>query len=131
MKGLSFIFFTSLLQLLVLNFCTAADTIYPSQSITGSGTLVSSGASFELGLFSPGNSGAWYLGIWYKKFPDIVVWVANRENPIPGSHGTLRLSKNGSLVILDQMNNTIWSSNSSRVSRRSCYTTFGEWKSCC
>ncbi|XP_062018402.1 G-type lectin S-receptor-like serine/threonine-protein kinase At4g27290 [Rosa rugosa] len=115
MKGLSFIVFTSLLQFLVLNLCSAADTISPSQSITGSDTLVSSGASFELGLFSPGNSGAWYLGIWYKKFPNIVVWVANRENPIPGPHGALKLSKNGSLVISNQMNNTIWSSNSSRV----------------
>ncbi|PQQ03520.1 hypothetical protein Pyn_15547 [Prunus yedoensis var. nudiflora] len=92
-----------------------ADTISALESIMGSDTLVSSGQSFELGLFSAGNSEAWYLGIWYKNFPTIVVWVANRENPVADSHGSLKLSKNGSLVLLDQMNNTIWSSTSSQV----------------
>ncbi|VVA37651.1 PREDICTED: G-type lectin S-receptor [Prunus dulcis] len=93
----------------------AADTISAAQSITSTNTLVSSGQSFELGIFSAVNSEAWYLGIWYKNFPNIVVWVANRENPVADSHGSLKLSKNGSLVLLDQMNNTIWSSTSSQV----------------
>ncbi|KAK9940152.1 hypothetical protein M0R45_016826 [Rubus argutus] len=112
-----FIFFTSLFLFLASNFSTAADTISPSQPITGSNTLVSSNQRFELGLFAPPNSRAWYLGLWYKKFPDIVVWVANRETPLPDSHGALTLSKNGTLVLSDQMNNTIWSSNSSRVAK--------------
>ncbi|BFG29361.1 hypothetical protein CerSpe_156340 [Prunus speciosa] len=114
MKGLPFIFFTSLLQFLVLQLATAADTISPSNPIIGSDTLVSSGKSFELGLFPASNS-SWYLGIWYKNFPDVVVWVANRENPLAHSYGSLTLSKNGSLVLLDQMNNSVWSSTSSQV----------------
>ncbi|CAN6694473.1 unnamed protein product [Malus baccata var. baccata] len=56
-----------------------------------------------------------YLGIWYKNFPDTVVWVANREKPLADSNGSLTLSKNGSLILLDNMNNTLWSSNSSRA----------------
>ncbi|XP_062017995.1 G-type lectin S-receptor-like serine/threonine-protein kinase At4g27290 isoform X1 [Rosa rugosa] len=112
MKGLIFI---SLFLFLALNFSIAADTISPSQSITGSNTLVSSNQRFVLGLFSPPNSRAWYLGLWYKKFPDVVVWIANREDPLPGSNGALTLSENGTLILSDQMNNTIWSSNSSRV----------------
>ncbi|ONI12949.1 hypothetical protein PRUPE_4G193600 [Prunus persica] len=113
MKGLPFIF-TSLLQFLVLQLATAADTISPSKPIIGSDTLVSSGQSFKSGLFSAGNS-SWYLGIWYNNFPDVVVWVANRENPLADSYGSLTLSKNGSLVLLDQMNNSVWSSTSSQV----------------
>ncbi|KAK9938295.1 hypothetical protein M0R45_015044 [Rubus argutus] len=112
MKRLPFIFFISLLHFLVFNICNAVDTVSPSQFITG---LVSSGGRFELGLFPTGNSKAWYLGIWYKNFPNTVVWVANREKPIPGSNGAFTLTKNGSLVLLDQMNNTIWSSSSSTI----------------
>ncbi|XP_062018403.1 G-type lectin S-receptor-like serine/threonine-protein kinase At4g27290 [Rosa rugosa] len=114
MKGLFVIFFTSLFYVLVLKLSTAADTLAASQFIVGSDTLVSSSQSFELGLFPTGNSRAWYLGIWYKNFPDIVVWVANRENPLADSYGAMMLSKNGSLVLLDQMNRTIWSSSPSR-----------------
>ncbi|CAL2254301.1 unnamed protein product [Prunus armeniaca] len=114
MKGLALILSTSL-QFFVLQLSRAADTISAAQSITSTNTLVSSGQSFELGIFSSGNSEAWYLGIWYKNFPNIVVWVANRENPVADSQGSLKLSKNGSLVLLDQMNNTIWSSTSSQV----------------
>lgn len=55
------------------------------------------------------------MGLWYKKFPDVVVWVANRENPLPDSNGALKLSEKGSLILSDEMNNTVWSSNSSRV----------------
>ena len=112
MKGLPFIFFISLLHFLVFNICNAVDTVSPSQFITG---LVSSGGRFELGLFPAGNSKAWYLGIWYKNLSNIVVWVANRENPVSGSNGTFTLTQNGSLVLLDQMNNTIWSSSSSTI----------------
>ncbi|XP_024156759.1 G-type lectin S-receptor-like serine/threonine-protein kinase At4g27290 isoform X2 [Rosa chinensis] len=114
MKGLIFIFI-SLFLFSALNFSIAADTISPSQSITGSNTLVSSNQRFVLGLFSPPNSRAWYLGLWYKKFPEVVVWIANRENPLPGSNGALTLSEKGTLILSDQMNKTIWFSNSSRV----------------
>ncbi|XP_021287358.1 G-type lectin S-receptor-like serine/threonine-protein kinase At4g27290 [Herrania umbratica] len=77
-------------------------------------TLVSSGGSFELGFFSPGNSKNRYLGIWYKQTPETVTWVANRNNPITGSHGFLTVTKTG-LVLSNQANSVIWSSNTTKV----------------
>lgn len=62
-----------------------------------------------------GNSKAWYLGIWFKNLPHTVVWVANRENPLPDSYGALTLTKNGTVVLFDQMNNTIWYTISSQI----------------
>ncbi|KAL4619365.1 hypothetical protein ACB092_06G074000 [Castanea dentata] len=76
-------------------------------------TLVSPSQRFELGFFSLGNSRNLYLGVWYKKFPRTIVWVANREIPLPDSYGALTLAKNGNLFITDHNNHTAWSSNSS------------------
>ncbi|KAM4103082.1 hypothetical protein ACJW30_06G052800 [Castanea mollissima] len=76
-------------------------------------TLVSPGQRFELGFFSPGNSRNLFLGVWYKKLPGTIVWVANRENPLTDSYGALTLAENGNLTITDQNNHTVWSSNSS------------------
>ncbi|XWS51980.1 hypothetical protein CRYUN_Cryun11dG0028300 [Craigia yunnanensis] len=70
-------------------------------------TLVSSGQSFELGFFSPGNSKNRYLGIWYKQNPETVSWVANRNNPIA-------IIKNG-LILSNHTNSVIWSSNTIKM----------------
>ncbi|GAY55300.1 hypothetical protein CUMW_163410 [Citrus unshiu] len=76
--------------------------------------LVSSSQRFELGFFSPGKSKYRYLGIWYKQIPDTIVWVANRNSPIFDSNAVLTISNGGKLVLLNQTNGTIWSSNLSR-----------------
>nr|SSC84625.1 At421370-like [Capsella grandiflora] len=70
---------------------------------------------FELGFFKIASSSTdndrWYLGIWYKKIPErTYVWVANRDNPLSTSRGTLKISDK-SLLFLDQVNNLIWSWN--------------------
>ncbi|GMI90044.1 hypothetical protein like AT4G27290 [Hibiscus trionum] len=96
---------------------SAADTLAPTQSISNGSTLVSSAQTFELGFFSPGESNKYYLGIWYKSFPDTVVWVANREDPVIDSHAILNISTTGNLFIFDEQNNTIWSANSSRAAK--------------
>ena len=98
-----------------LEFCSATDTINSTQSFIDGHTLVSSGQSFELGFFSPNGSKSRYLGTWYKNFPDIIVWVANRENPITESNGVLTISNSGSLALLDQTKRSIWSSGSTRA----------------
>ncbi|KAK2984745.1 hypothetical protein RJ640_004570 [Escallonia rubra] len=101
---------------LVFEFCKAADRITSDESIRDGETLVSSGKFFELGFFSPSgsNSTSRYLGIWYKKFPKIVVWIANREVPLRGSNGVLSISTDGNLALLNCMTNrVVWSSNSS------------------
>ncbi|GMY31611.1 G-type lectin S-receptor-like serine/threonine-protein kinase At4g27290 isoform X1 [Fagus crenata] len=107
MQRFSFIFFLSLL----LELSSGADIIASMQSIIKGETLVSSGQRFELGFFSPGDSRNLYLGIWYKNFQRIIVWVANRENPLTDSYGSLTLAKNGSLILTNQNNHTVWSSN--------------------
>lgn len=101
-------------------FCSANDTITQGQFLrdgeSSSKTLVSAGDVFELGFFSPGKSKSRFVGIWYRNIPEpSVVWVANREKPIPDRTGALTLGSNGNLVILDGSNNTIWKSNASVI----------------
>ncbi|KAI3465872.1 hypothetical protein Pfo_022535 [Paulownia fortunei] len=95
------------------NTCT--DTLSPNQTLADGDILISPGQIFELGFFSPGTSRNRFLGIWYKATPDIVVWVANRKNPIIDSQGILTLGKNGTLVLCTAQSRIIWSSNSSRL----------------
>nr|AAR09055.1 S-locus receptor kinase [Brassica napus] len=83
-------------------------------TISGNGTLVSPGEVFELGFFRTTSSSRWYLGIWYKKvYFRTYVWVANRDNPLSRSIGTLRIS-NMNLVLLDHSNKSVWSTNLTR-----------------
>ena len=110
----SFYIINSLISLLTLHFSLAADTITPATFIHDGEKLVSSSQRFELGFLSPGNSKNMYLGIWYQMSHDTVVWVANRNTPILDPHGVLASSNNGNLVLLNQANGTIWSSNVSR-----------------
>ncbi|XWS10557.1 hypothetical protein CRYUN_Cryun38cG0006000 [Craigia yunnanensis] len=117
MTTLASIFFHCLVAFSSLYYSSATDTLTPTQSIRNGSTLVSSGQSFELGFFSPGLSKNQYLAIWYKKFPDIVVWIANREKPVKDSHAILNISSTGNFVIFDGENNTVWSSNSSRAAK--------------
>ncbi|CAK9184387.1 unnamed protein product [Ilex paraguariensis] len=99
-----------------LEFSVAAtDTIIPGQSISDGQTLVSSSQRFELGFFSSGRFENKYLGIWYKATPDTIVWTANRNNPIKDSKGVLTISSNGTLVLLNGTQTTIWSANLSKT----------------
>jgi len=106
----SFLFF-------ILTTCTTpVIIIYPTNSIIDGETLVSAGESFELGFFSPGSSNNRYLGIWYVKSPETVVWVANRENPLSNRLGALNITSQGILIIYSSTTNEIiWSSILSRT----------------
>ncbi|XP_028807641.1 G-type lectin S-receptor-like serine/threonine-protein kinase At4g27290 [Neltuma alba] len=90
----------------------AVSSIRQSQNLSDASrtTLVSQGGKFELGFFTPGNSGKRYLGIWYKKIPQTVVWVANNINPINDSSGVLTVNATGNLV-LTQNNTVVWYTN--------------------
>ncbi|XP_022876888.1 G-type lectin S-receptor-like serine/threonine-protein kinase At4g27290 [Olea europaea var. sylvestris] len=102
----------------ILKISTAIDIINTTQILRDGDTLVSSGGRFELGFFSPGNSNNRYVGIWYQKIPNsTAVWVANREIPVRSSSGILKVMEPGILVVLNDTNNIIWSSNTSRVAR--------------
>ncbi|KAL7592393.1 hypothetical protein Lser_V15G35267 [Lactuca serriola] len=88
-------------------------TISDSKFLTEGDTLVSPAGLLELGFFRPGSSDKKYVGIWYKKIPvQTVVWVANRNNPIPGdSSGTLKIIQTGNLVLVNDTNDVVWSTN--------------------
>ncbi|KAK7262700.1 hypothetical protein RJT34_30276 [Clitoria ternatea] len=90
----------------------ATDTITQSESLSNNTTLVSNDGSFELGFFSPGDSTNSYIGIWYKNIlQKTVVWVANRDKPIKDNSTKLTIASNGNLVLLNQNNTVIWSTN--------------------
>jgi len=100
----------------LLRTSIAPETITPSQSIRDDGgTLVSSGGSFQLGFFSPGNSKSRYVGIWYMISPEIVVWVANRDAPLNDSSGILTVTGDGVLALRNSTKGIVWSSNTSRT----------------
>ncbi|KAF6159041.1 hypothetical protein GIB67_032658 [Kingdonia uniflora] len=94
------------LSFIMFHSCTAIQIISDSETIT------SSGKSFKMGFFSPGNSSNRYVGIWYNKIPvDKIVWVANRENPVNDSSGVLMIGDDGNLAVVDGRNNVLWSTN--------------------
>ncbi|CAL5393097.1 unnamed protein product [Camellia sinensis] len=111
MEGLKIPFlFSFLFSILIIS--NAGDTVTKTQSITGHSTIVSSGGSFEMGFFNPGNSQNTYLGIWYKKISvRTVVWVANREIPLVNSSGILTVIDPGILALVNGTGSVIWSPN--------------------
>ncbi|KAF8043099.1 LOW QUALITY PROTEIN: hypothetical protein BT93_A1446 [Corymbia citriodora subsp. variegata] len=73
-----------LLSVMFLPACLSRDTI-TAVTYPGETTLVSAGERFELGFFSPNgiSDPRRYIGIWYYgSDPRIIVWVANRDNPL-------------------------------------------------
>lgn len=93
-------------------FVTAVDTIKSSQSINDSESIISNGSTFSLGFFSPVNSTDRYVGIWFNGVsPFTVVWVANRNKPLTDSSGTVTISNDGKLVVLNGKKVVYWSSN--------------------
>ncbi|KAK4420700.1 G-type lectin S-receptor-like serine/threonine-protein kinase [Sesamum alatum] len=104
-----------LLPIYFLKFCVGVDTLLPNQTIVAGQTLISESQVFEMGFFSPGKSRNRFLGVWYKSTPDVVVWVANRNEPVPDwGEVLLAIAGNGNLVI-SRGGRVIWSTNSSGV----------------
>ncbi|KAB2029615.1 hypothetical protein ES319_D05G175700v1 [Gossypium barbadense] len=103
-----------LYQLFHFSFSLSLDAITPHHSLRDGDVVISRGNTFVLGFFSPANSRYRYVGIWhYQVSIQTVVWVANRENPINETSGTLSISSQGNLVLYHK-NYTIplWSTNS-------------------
>ncbi|XP_030930947.1 G-type lectin S-receptor-like serine/threonine-protein kinase At4g03230 [Quercus lobata] len=96
------------------SFCSARDTLTFRNPINDSQgeSLVSAGKRFELGFFTPSGSSKHgrYVGIWYyKSSPMVVVWVANRIEPVPSkTTGAFTISENGDLQVLDNTK-MLWS----------------------
>nr|AGN12779.1 Lal2 S-domain receptor kinase [Leavenworthia alabamica] len=77
--------------------------------------IVSPGEIFEMGLFKAATSltdiDGWYLGIWYKQLPRIVVWIANRDSHLSNSTATLKMSNTNLFLHDDQSGRTVWNTN--------------------
>ncbi|KAI7735974.1 hypothetical protein M8C21_022386 [Ambrosia artemisiifolia] len=112
MRTLTKLLFFSIALFSALSNSAAVDTITGGQALIDNDTIVSSNEMYELGFFSPGNSKNRYLGIWFKKiYPQTVVWVANRETPLTGTKGVLRVNSNGMLLLFSGNNTMICSTD--------------------
>ncbi|KAI4383292.1 hypothetical protein MLD38_009148 [Melastoma candidum] len=90
----------------------ASGTISGNQSLSGDQTLMSSGGSFKLGFFQPGNSSYYYIGIWYGQVSQrTVVWVANRDNPVEDKDLNHLKILGGNLVLVNDSEVPAWSTN--------------------
>lgn len=95
-----------------MDICTSQNnTITSTQFIKDPQTLVSTNKIFKLGFFSPVNTTNRYVGILYNSSVVDAVWVANRGRPLNDSFGTLGISEDGNLMVLDGQKMVIWSSN--------------------
>ncbi|KAK7849964.1 g-type lectin s-receptor-like serine/threonine-protein kinase [Quercus suber] len=94
-------------------FCSARDILKHGEwIIDNDSTLVSPGGKFELGFFTPmeNSNSERFVGIWYHKWgKQAVVWVANRNQPIPkGSTGKFGIAEDGNLMVLDTSREDIY-----------------------
>ncbi|KAK1439618.1 hypothetical protein QVD17_05438 [Tagetes erecta] len=93
-------------------YAAELDTISDSSFMTDGDTLVSANGIFELGFFKPDDSENRYLGIWYKNISvRTVVWVANRDHPLPGASPLVLKITNQRILALFDNTTMIWSSN--------------------
>ncbi|XP_051226238.1 receptor-like serine/threonine-protein kinase SD1-8 [Lolium perenne] len=102
--------------LLLFTACHARDTVTPGHPLAANETLLSEpDGKFVLGFFTPPGANNTYLGVWYSEVSvRTVVWVANREHPIPGDAAanpgsTLSVSATGTLAIASNNSTVVWS----------------------
>ncbi|CAL1397661.1 unnamed protein product [Linum trigynum] len=98
------IFVLLLLVLLLPSSCSSStDTIRFNESLADGQVLISRVEKYTLGFFSPGKSTNRYLGIWFTKVPThVVVWVANRDDPINDTSGSLSIDPRGGGLVLSR-----------------------------
>ncbi|CAI9760284.1 unnamed protein product [Fraxinus pennsylvanica] len=97
--------------------CLEIGTLTPSIVLRDSDTIVSQGKIFSLGFFSPNGTTRRYMGIWFYVSKVSVVWVANRDRPLNDSSGTITISTDGNIVLLNGNNETVWSTNATTSPR--------------
>ncbi|KAL2473359.1 G-type lectin S-receptor-like serine/threonine-protein kinase [Forsythia ovata] len=80
-----------------------------------SDTIVSQGKVYTLGFFSPNGTTRRYMGIWYYNVS--VMWVANRDRPLNDSSGTIKMSSDGNIVLVNGIDETVWSTSATTSPR--------------
>ncbi|KAL5581857.1 hypothetical protein UlMin_014299 [Ulmus minor] len=94
-----------------IHYSVGADTISANQSVYGYSTVVSAGGIFELGFFTQGQAGKYYIGMWYKNDPlKTILWVANRDKAVSLYDSELKIS-GGNLVLFNKAKIPVWSTN--------------------
>ena len=90
-------------------YCFVRDTITLDDWLSNDGrTLVSAGKTFELGFFNLNGSTEIEscVGIWYYQSKQRrIVWVANRDNPLPHANtpsGVFSIKEDGKLKVLER-----------------------------
>ncbi|CAN1319156.1 G-type lectin S-receptor-like serine/threonine-protein kinase At1g61370 [Linum perenne] len=112
--GKTLLHFHILYSLLFLTLsCSAVNQLNRGESLIDGQTLISADDRFELGFFSPGTSTSRYLAIWYHDAQenDSVIWVANRDRPIPDRTGLLTFAADGNLIVTSGNGRRIWGTN--------------------
>ncbi|PKA63686.1 G-type lectin S-receptor-like serine/threonine-protein kinase B120 [Apostasia shenzhenica] len=99
----------------------AATSLSLGQSLRDGDTLASPAGIFYLGFFTAGDHNqSSFIGIWHRNFSiGNVVWVANRDSPIPDRDGSLAIAGDGNLVVLSGRRRIFWSSNATLPSSNS------------
>ncbi|KAI3795396.1 hypothetical protein L1987_38048 [Smallanthus sonchifolius] len=96
-------FICTILLCFFIHCCSSKDSIRTGEIINGTDYLESPGKKFQMGFFSlEMESERRYVGIWYAMDPKTVVWVANRDTPLPDSFGVLTITDDGYLKVLDR-----------------------------
>ncbi|CAL5394386.1 unnamed protein product [Camellia sinensis] len=120
-----FLFFFSFIN----HLSHGADTISANQSLSGDQTITSAGGNFKLGFYKPGNSSYYYISLWYTKVSTLtIVWVANRDNrnPISDKYSSVLKILDGNLVILNESQTLIWSTNQNSTTYNSVVAVLGD-----
>ncbi|CAL5336611.1 unnamed protein product [Camellia sinensis] len=95
-----------------------ADTISANQSLSG---------KFELGFYKPGKSSYYYISMWYAEVSTLtIVWVANTDNPISDKYSSVLKILDGNLVILNESQTLIWSTNQNSTTSNSVVAVLGD-----
>ncbi|KAF7145630.1 hypothetical protein RHSIM_Rhsim04G0060400 [Rhododendron simsii] len=104
-----------------------SDTISANQSLSGNQTIVSSNGTFKLGFYQTGNSSNYYICIVYNQVSlRTIAWVANRDTPILDKYSSVLKIMDGNLVLLDESQIPIWSTNQSSAASSSVVAVLGD-----
>ncbi|GLJ51266.1 hypothetical protein SUGI_1090470 [Cryptomeria japonica] len=125
--------FLAITVIIAAHYCSSlavdgGDTLFLGASLTGNQTLNSKNGTFALGFFSPKGTENWYIGIWHAPISqNVILWVANRENPVRNKPGILKFSRDGHLRLFDKKGLSVWSTDSDQKGSRAVLTESGNF----
>ncbi|GLJ51249.1 hypothetical protein SUGI_1090150 [Cryptomeria japonica] len=125
--------FLAITVIIAAHYCSSlgvdgGDTLSLGASLTGNQKLISKNGTFALGFFSPRATENWYIGIWHAPISqNVIVWVANRENPVRNKPGILKFSRDGQLRLFDKKGRSVWSTDTDQKGSRAVITDSGNF----